>query len=91
MQIMDHGVQKDLIKRMKDAIDEFFKLPIEEKETYAMLSNDIQGYGQAYVVSEEQTLDWGDALILFIYPDRYRNLRFWPKTPHVLKYVFFTF
>jgi len=88
---MNHGVQKDLIQRMKDAVDEFFKLPIKEKETYAMLSNDIQGYGQAYVVSEEQTLDWGDALILFIYPDRYRNLRFWPKTPHGFKYVFLKF
>ena len=88
---MNHGLQKELIQNMKDAADEFFNLPIEEKEKYAMPSNDIQGYGHAYVISEEQTLDWSDSLILVIYPNRYRKHQFWPKTPHGFKYAFFTF
>lgn len=81
-QVVNHGLQKELIQRMRNVTDEFFNLPIEEKEKYAMPSNDIQGYGHAYVVSEEQTLDWSDSLILMIYPNRYRKLQFWPKTPH---------
>ncbi|XP_057434353.1 oxoglutarate-dependent flavonoid 7-O-demethylase 1-like isoform X2 [Lotus japonicus] len=67
-QIVNHGVQKELVQRMKDATTEFFELPIEEKEKYAMTSNDIQGYGHAYVVSEDQILDWSDALILVTNP-----------------------
>ncbi|KAL9315450.1 hypothetical protein ACSQ67_016451 [Phaseolus vulgaris] len=43
---------------MKDAATEFFSLPIEEKNKYAMPSNEIHGYGKAYSVSEEKTLDW---------------------------------
>lgn len=86
---MNHGVERELMQRMMEVADEFFKLPIEEKDKYAMPSNDIQGYGHAYVVSEEQTLDWSDALILIINPVRYRKLQFWPKFPEGFKYVFF--
>ncbi|TKY65997.1 SRG1 protein [Spatholobus suberectus] len=56
-EIVNHGVQKELLQKMKGAASEFFKLPIEEKNKYAMASNEIRGYGQAYVVSEEKTLD----------------------------------
>jgi len=87
LQIVNHGVQKEILQNMKDAADKFFKLPIEEKEKYAMLSNDVHGYGHAYVVSEEQTLDWTDTLFLLIYPTRFRKLQFWPKTPQGFKYI----
>ena len=73
---------------MKDATAEFFNLPIEEKEKYSMLPNDIHGYGYAYVVSEDQILDGSDALVLLQYPTRYRKLQFWPKTPEGFKQVF---
>jgi hypothetical protein len=91
LQIVNHGVQKEVMQRMREVADEFFKLPVEEKEKYAMPSNDIQGYGHAYVVSEEQTLDWSDALILVIYPNRYRKLQLWPKSPQGFKYAFLKF
>lgn len=85
MQIVNHGVKKELVQKMKDAAAEFFELPIEEKKKYAMESNDIQGYGQAYVVSEEQILDWYDALMLVTCPTQYRKLQLWPKTPEGFK------
>ncbi|XP_027351292.1 protein SRG1-like [Abrus precatorius] len=86
-QIVNHGIQKELMQRIKDAAAEFFKLPIEEKEKYAMPSNDIQGYGHAYVVSEEQTLDWSDRLMLVTCPTWYRKLHLWPKTPKGFKEI----
>lgn len=42
---------------MKAAAAEFFELPFEEKNKFSMPSNDVQGYGHGYVVSEEQKLD----------------------------------
>ncbi|CAI8612670.1 unnamed protein product [Vicia faba] len=86
-QIVNHGVQKELMQNMKNVAYEFFKLPIREKDKYAMLSNDVHGYGHAYVVSEDQTLDWTDTLFLLIYPDRFRKLQFWPKTPQEFKEI----
>lgn len=86
-QVVNHGVQKELLQKMKDASSEFFKLPIEEKNRYAMAPNDIQGYGQVYVASEEQTLDWSDALMLITYPTQFRKLQFWPKTSEGFKEI----
>ncbi|CAN1747242.1 2-oxoglutarate-dependent dioxygenase 11 [Linum perenne] len=46
-----------------------------------MPSCQIEGYGQAFVVSEEQKLDWGDMLFIHSLPVDARNMRFWPRVP----------
>ncbi|KAM7493978.1 hypothetical protein LguiB_028587 [Lonicera macranthoides] len=58
-QLINHGA-KEAIEKMKGVTEEFFKLPLEEKKEYAQLPNNIEGYGQAFVLSEDQKLDWGD-------------------------------
>ncbi|XP_052172104.1 protein SRG1-like [Diospyros lotus] len=83
-QVVNHGVAEEVLQRMKDASAGFFDLALEEKNEYSMPPNDIQGYGHAYVVSEEQKLDWSDALILVVYPSRFRRLQFWPAKPNQL-------
>ncbi|KAJ8625964.1 hypothetical protein MRB53_019271 [Persea americana] len=80
-QLINHGVCDELIENMKLDVEEFFKLPLDEKMAYAQLPNNIEGYGQAFVVSEEQKLDWGDMLFLFAQPISQRNMRFWPTQP----------
>lgn len=61
--------------------------PLEQKNKHAVPSDDIQGYGHAYVVSEQQILDSSDALILFVCPTEYRKLNFWPNTPKGLREI----
>ncbi|KAK1556182.1 hypothetical protein Q3G72_000169 [Acer saccharum] len=58
--LINHGVSTSLVEKVKVEIQEFFKLPIEEKKKYCQQAGDIEGYGQAFVVSEEQKLDWAD-------------------------------
>ncbi|KAF7816419.1 protein SRG1-like [Senna tora] len=77
-QIINHGVGEELIERMKDREAAVFDLPLEVKKKYAMGENDLQGYGQAFVVSEEQKLDWADLFFLMAYPPQYRNFNNWP-------------
>ncbi|KEH23007.1 putative thebaine 6-O-demethylase [Medicago truncatula] len=84
-QIVNHGMEIDLMQRLKDVVAEFFDLSIEEKDKYAMPPDDIQGYGHTSVVSEKQILDWCDQLILLVYPTRFRKPQFWPETPEKLK------
>ncbi|KAK9106499.1 hypothetical protein Syun_022510 [Stephania yunnanensis] len=80
-QLINHGVCEDVIEKMKDDTKEFFKLPLEKKRAYAQLPNSIEGYGQAFVVSEEQKLDWGDMLFYRLLPVNERNIRLWPIQP----------
>ncbi|KAK9115749.1 hypothetical protein Sjap_014696 [Stephania japonica] len=80
-QLINHGVSEDLIEKMKDDIKEFFKLPLEKKNAYAQLPNSIEGYGQLFVVSEDQKLDWADMLLCRTLPLDQRNMRYWPAHP----------
>ncbi|XP_057510911.1 S-norcoclaurine synthase 1-like [Actinidia eriantha] len=79
-QLINHGIS-ETIEEMKKVTEEFFQLSLEEKMTSAQLPNNIEGYGQAFVVSEDQKLDWGDMLFLLPMPASQRNMRFWPTTP----------
>lgn len=80
-------MESEVLKAMKDATVQFFELPLEEKNRISMPPDDIQGYGHAYLVSEDQILDWSDALILLVYPSRFRKLSVWPTEPKGFKYV----
>ncbi|KAL5791465.1 hypothetical protein ACOSP7_000059 [Xanthoceras sorbifolium] len=80
-QLINHGVSEEVIEKMKIDIQEFFKLPLEEKMACAQLPNTIEGYGQAFVVSEDQKLDWGDMLFLLAQPAPVRNMKIWPTNP----------
>ncbi|EXB65269.1 Protein SRG1 [Morus notabilis] len=79
-QIINHGVAVMVLSKMKAAVAAFFDLPLEEKKKYSMAENDLQGYGQAYVVSEQQKLDWGDLFFLITCPLEDRNMKYLPTT-----------
>ncbi|KAL5795241.1 hypothetical protein ACOSQ2_000061 [Xanthoceras sorbifolium] len=80
-QLINHGVSEEVIEKMKIDIQEFFKLPLEEKMACAQLPNTIEGYGQAFVVSVDQKLDWGDMIFLLAQPAPVRNMKIWPTNP----------
>ncbi|KVH91899.1 Non-heme dioxygenase N-terminal domain-containing protein [Cynara cardunculus var. scolymus] len=86
-QLINHGVL-ERIDAMKKVIEKFFKLPLEEKMKYAQIPGMLEGYGQAFVVSEDQKLDWGDMLFLVPLPVDQRNTRFWPQNPTSFRTTF---
>lgn len=81
IQLINHGVSGEVIEKMKTDTEEFFGMPLEVKKAYATQPNHIEGYGQAFVLSEEQKLDWGDMLFLLSQPVSQRTLTFWPNLP----------
>ncbi|PON45823.1 Isopenicillin N synthase [Parasponia andersonii] len=54
----------------------------ERKRSIQWVENDIQGFGQLFVVSEEQKLDWNDVLFLITSPIEYRNTGPWDCQSH---------
>eukprot|EP00261_Vitis_vinifera_P038534 XP_019079777.1 PREDICTED: S-norcoclaurine synthase 1-like [Vitis vinifera] len=70
---------------MKAVVQEFFKLPLEEKNAYARLPNSVEGYGQSYIFGQGRKLDWGDIFMLRSLPASERNMRFWPENPSSLR------
>nr|KJB64629.1 hypothetical protein B456_010G058400 [Gossypium raimondii] len=59
-QLINHGVSPSLVEKMKMETQEFFNLPMEEKK-------------KAFVVSEEQKLNWGDMFYMVTLPTYLRK------------------
>uniref|UniRef100_A0A0E0C1M9 Fe2OG dioxygenase domain-containing protein n=1 Tax=Oryza meridionalis TaxID=40149 RepID=A0A0E0C1M9_9ORYZ len=80
-QLVNHNVPEDVMEGMKASIQGFFELPAETKKQVAQEPGQLEGYGQLFVVSEDQKLDWADILYVKTQPLQDRNLRFWPDQP----------
>ncbi|XP_057950027.1 oxoglutarate-dependent flavonoid 7-O-demethylase 1-like [Malania oleifera] len=80
-QVINHGVEWSLVEKVKAEIEEFFKLPMEEKKKYWQQAEEIEGFGQAFVVSEEQKLDWADIFYMITLPHHYRKPHLFPNLP----------
>ncbi|GLJ27428.1 hypothetical protein SUGI_0538540 [Cryptomeria japonica] len=56
LQVVNHGIPHSLIDTVKRIGKQFFQLPLEKKQRYSLRTGDLQGYGQAFVLSENQKL-----------------------------------
>ncbi|GAB2299062.1 hypothetical protein Dimus_033135 [Dionaea muscipula] len=80
-QLVNHGVGISLLEKLRKEILGFFHMPLEEKNKYAQVPGGIEGYGQAFVGSEEQKLDWGDMFYVDTLPKLGRNPRIFNQLP----------
>ncbi|MCL7021741.1 hypothetical protein MKW94_019316, partial [Papaver nudicaule] len=67
-QVVDHGVSFSTIEKIKLEIHNFFELPLEEKKKLWQKPGDHEGFGQLFVVSDEQKLDWSDMFYITMLP-----------------------
>ncbi|KAF7051467.1 hypothetical protein CFC21_059702 [Triticum aestivum] len=85
-QLINHSVPDDVVEGMKASIQQFFQLPMETKKQFAMERGQLEGYGQLFVFSEDQKLDWADILYLYTQPHESRNTKLWPDQPANFRY-----
>jgi len=84
-QLINHGVDDSLVNKVKEGIQELFNLPMEEKSKYWQRPEEMEGFGQAFVVSEEQKLDWGDIFYMITLPKHARKPHLFPMLPQPLR------
>ncbi|CAN1129762.1 Protein SRG1 [Linum perenne] len=80
-QVVNHGIDVKLVEGIEEVAKSFFMLPLEEKKRYPMVAGTVQGYGQAFVFSEDQKLDWCNMFALGVEPPFIRNTKLWPTNP----------
>ncbi|GLU08361.1 hypothetical protein SLE2022_252790 [Rubroshorea leprosula] len=80
-QVVNHEIDLSLLEGIEKVAKDFFMLPLEEKKKYPMLPGTVQGYGQAFVFSEDQKLDWCNMFALGLEPHSIRIPKLWPKKP----------
>ncbi|XP_059436404.1 protein SRG1-like [Corylus avellana] len=79
-QLVNHGVSSSLLEKLNHEIEEFFKLPLEEKMKFKVRPGDVEGYG-TIVRSDDQRLDWGDRVYMIINPIHRRKPYLFPELP----------
>ncbi|XP_055961677.1 protein SRG1-like [Mercurialis annua] len=84
-QLVNHGVSESLVEKMKVEAKNLFNLPSDEKRKFASIKGEVEGYGQLFVVSEEQKLDWCDLLSLTLIPIHSRKDYLLPNFPLPLR------
>ncbi|CAN6694076.1 unnamed protein product [Malus baccata var. baccata] len=80
-QLVNHGVSSSLLEKMKTETQEFFNLPMEEKKKFWQQPGDVEGFGQAFIISENQKLDWVDMFFLNTLPAQMRRPHLFPNLP----------
>lgn len=80
-QVVNHGIDLSLLESIEKVAQGFFMLPLAEKQKYPMAPGTVQGYGQAFVLSEDQKLDWCNMFALGVEPKFIRNPSLWPTNP----------
>ncbi|XP_052183299.1 protein SRG1-like [Diospyros lotus] len=84
-QLINHGVSRGLVEKVKVEIEELFNLPMEEKKKLWQQEGELEGFGQAFVMSEEQKLEWADHFFLVMRPIRKRKPHLLPGLPLPLR------
>ncbi|KAL1299809.1 hypothetical protein HN51_044352 [Arachis hypogaea] len=80
-QLVNHGVSPSLIEKVKLETKDFFNLPMSEKKKFWQTSQYVEGFGQAFVVSEDQKLDWADIYYMSTLPTHMRLPHLFPNLP----------
>ncbi|KAI3761934.1 hypothetical protein L1987_52357 [Smallanthus sonchifolius] len=84
-QVINHGISESLLEDFKREIMNFFKLPMEEKLKLWQEEDNHEGFGQLFVVSEEQKLDWSDMFYITTLPHNLRKSQLFQKLPIILR------
>ncbi|XP_059669327.1 protein SRG1-like [Cornus florida] len=84
-QVINHGVNGSLLDEFRREIIEFFKLPMEEKRKLWQQPDNHEGFGQLFVVSEEQKLDWSDMFYINTLPTNLRQTQLFEHLPKNLR------
>ncbi|XP_010057213.2 protein SRG1-like isoform X1 [Eucalyptus grandis] len=80
-QLINHEVSPKLIEKVKKGTEELFNMPMEEKKKFWQRDGESSGFGQAFVFSEDQKLDWADIFYMFTLPASMRKPHLFPKLP----------
>ncbi|KAK2368273.1 protein SRG1 [Trifolium repens] len=84
-QLINHGVCSSYVEKLKIEIQDFFNLPMSEKKKFWQTPQYMEGFGQIFVVSEEQKLDWADIFFMTTLPKHLRKPHLFPQLPLPLR------
>ncbi|KAI4306466.1 hypothetical protein L6164_029741 [Bauhinia variegata] len=87
-QIVNHGVDPDLMDKARETWRQFFHLPMELKQQHANSPKTYEGYGSRLGIEKGAILDWSDYYFLHYLPLSLKDHNKWPAQPPSCREVF---
>ncbi|XP_045825559.1 protein SRG1-like [Trifolium pratense] len=84
-QLVNHGISTSLVENMKRDTKALYELSKEEKKKLWQKEGEMEGFGQANVISKEQKLEWGDTFFLKTQPPHSRNPNKFNQMPQTFR------
>ncbi|KAJ0810073.1 putative codeine 3-O-demethylase [Helianthus annuus] len=84
-QVINHGISESILEDFKTEVLNMFNLPMEEKLKLWQEEDNHEGFGQLFVVSEDQKLDWSDMFYITTLPHDLRQSQLFQKLPLTLR------
>lgn len=75
-----------MLEKFGTEVENLFKLPFEEKKKLWQQPDNQEGFGQLFVVSEDQKLDWSDMFYVTTLPLNLRKSPLFEKLPTDLRF-----
>ncbi|XP_008449161.2 naringenin,2-oxoglutarate 3-dioxygenase [Cucumis melo] len=80
-QVVDHGVDSEIVSDMTRLAGHFFALPTEEKLRFDMSGGKKGGFNISSHLQGEVVKDWRELVTFFSYPIEKRDYSLWPNKP----------
>lgn len=80
-QVVNHGVEPELMDKARETWRQFFHLPMEIKQQYGNSPKTYEGYGSRLGVEKGAILDWSDYYFLHYLPLTLKDYNKWPALP----------
>ncbi|PPS01954.1 hypothetical protein GOBAR_AA18714 [Gossypium barbadense] len=82
-QLVNHGVSSSLLEKLKHEVEEFYRLPLEEKLKYKVREGELEGYGRR--TRGDGKYDWVDTFNIITNPLHRRRPHLFPQLPPSLR------
>ncbi|XP_071710586.1 protein SRG1-like [Rutidosis leptorrhynchoides] len=84
-QVINHGISESLLEDFKREVFKLFSLSMEEKKKLWQDEDNPEGFGQLFVVSNDQKLDWSDMFYIATHPNNLKKSQVFQKLPLSLR------
>ncbi|CAL1404063.1 unnamed protein product [Linum trigynum] len=76
---VNHGTTSAFLDSVRDVLNDFYRLPLEEKTRHARPFGNWEGYGFDEIPDNYGSLDWSDRLMIMISPEEHKKMQYWPE------------
>ncbi|KAI3838146.1 hypothetical protein MKX03_000664 [Papaver bracteatum] len=86
-QVVNHGISSLVIANLKSEMRNLFELPLEERKKICQEPGDpmAEGFGQLFIVSDDQKRDWSDTFYLTALPTNLRKPQLFAGIPVLMR------